>query len=154
MTRAGRLLALLAGSLLVAGCGMIPSPLPSGAALAAELRAAEERWAAKALDDYQLTMQYYCLCPFREPVRVTVEDGRVTSVTTLDGKPADPADVGWYPLRVESAFTTVEDNLAADEIEVRFDPEFGFPAHVSANPDVDMHDEEVNFDVTDFVAGS
>jgi len=145
---------VLAASALVAGCGLIPSPLPSGAALAAALRDAEARWAAKGIDDYQLTMQYSCLCPFQDPVRVTVEDGRVTSVTTLDGRPANPNDVGWYPMRVESAFSTVEDNLGADEIEVRFDPEFGFPAHVSANPDIDMHDEEINFDVTDFVAGS
>ena len=73
-------------------------------------------------------------------------------MTTLDGKPVNPQDVEWYPLLVESAFRTVADNLGADEIEVTFDPAFGFPAHVNANPDDQMFDEEFSFDVTDFVA--
>jgi hypothetical protein len=145
---------LVVASLLVAGCSLIPNPLPSGAALAADLRAAQQRWAAKSVDTYQLTMRYYCLCPFQEAVRVSVEDRRVTAVNLLDGRPADPEDVNWYPLLVESAFRTVEENLGADEIEVTFDPDFGFPSHVSANPDTETYDEEVNFDVTDFVPGT
>ena len=152
MARLGSL--LIGAALLVSACSLIPNPLPSGSALAADLKAAKSRWAERAVDDYQLTMRYYCLCPFQEPVRVTVEDDRVTSVTTLDGKAANASDVEWYPLLIESAFRTVEDNLGADEITVRFDPDFGFPAHVSVNPDDQMYDEEINFDVTDFVAGS
>ena len=150
MARLGSL--LMAGALLVAACGLIPSPLPSGSALAGDLRAAQERWASKAVDSYQLTLQYNCFCPFRDPIRVTVEDGRVTAVTKLGGAAVNPQDVQWYPLLVESAFRAVQDNLGADEIEVTFDPAFGFPAHVNANPDDQTYDEEFSFDVTDFVA--
>ena len=151
---ARRVSPLLAGALLVAGCSLIPNPLPSGAALAAELNAARALWASKAVDDYQLTLQYNCFCPFRDPIRVSVVDGRVTSVTLLDGAAVNPQDVNWYPLLVESAFRTVQENLEADQIEVTFDPAFGFPAHVNANPDDNTFDEEFSFDVTDFVAGS
>ena len=147
-------LLLMAGVLLVSACGLIPSPLSSGSALAADLNAARARWASKAIDDYQLTLQYSCFCPFRDPIRVSVEDGRVTSVTLLDGAAVNPRDVEWYPLLVESAFRTVQENLQADEIEVTFDPVFGFPAHVDANPDDQMFDEEFSFDVTDFAPGT
>jgi hypothetical protein len=144
----------MAGALLVVGCSLIPMPPANGSALAVELQGAQARWAASDIDDYQLTLQYNCFCPFRDPIRVSVVDGRVTSVTRLDGAAVNPRDVEWYPLLVESAFKTVQENLDADEIDVTFDAAFGFPAHVDANPDDQMFDEEFSFDVTDFAPGS
>ena len=61
-------------------------------------------------------------------------------------------EVGWYPLRIEAAFRTVEENLDADEIEVVFDDVLGYPTSLRANPDLDMYDEEVMFDITNFQA--
>jgi hypothetical protein len=136
----------------VAGCAFFPQP--SARTLADDLKDAEARWAEKGPDSYQLTMRDYCLCPFQEPVRATVKDGRVVSITTLDGAPADPSDVSFYPLLVESAFKVVEDNLGAHSINVAFDPDLGFPAQVSVDPDAQTNDDEINFDVSNFVAGS
>ena len=119
----------------------------------ARFRASQSRWAAAAMDDYRFTLAIYCLCPFKEPVEVTVRDGQVTSVTAhgLDA-PAD--DVSWYPLTMELALRAVEEHLDADEITVTFDPALGYPTHVSAKPDLETYDDEVNFDISNFVAGS
>ena len=55
---------LVAASLLIAGCGLIPNPLPSGAARRRRPPdGAQQRWAEKAVDTYQLTMRYYCALP-------------------------------------------------------------------------------------------
>jgi hypothetical protein len=131
-----------------AACSLLPSPDPR-AELTTRLRAAEARWADAAIDDYRFTIRVYCLCPFQEPVDVEVEDGRVASVTT-SGQSADMSQVDWYPLRIETAFRWVEENLEADEIDAAFDPAFGYPTTLRANPDLDMYDEEVMFDITDF----
>ena len=61
-------------------------------------------------------------------------------------------EVGWYPLRIEAALRTVAENLDADEIEVAFDDALGYPKSLRANPDLDMYDEEVMFDITNFLA--
>ena len=57
-------------------------------------------------------------------------------------------------MTIELALRSVEEHLDADEITVTFDPTLGYPTHVSANPDLETYDDEVNFDITNFVAGS
>ena len=144
-----RTLPLLVAMLLVVvgGCAVDPK-----ADVAARLRAAQARWAAAAIDDYRFTLAVYCLCPFQEPVEVTVRDGQVASVTA-HGVDAPAEDVSWYPLTMELALRAVEDQLDAEEISVTFDPTLGYPTHVSANPDLETYDDEVNFDISNFVAG-
>ena len=144
-----RTLPLLVAMLLVVvgGCAVDPK-----ADVAARLRAAQARWAAAAIDDYRFTLAVYCLCPFQEPVEVTVRDGQVASVTA-HGVDAPADDVSWYPLTMELALRAVEDQLDAEEISVTFDPTLGYPTHVSANPDLETYDDEVNFEISNFVAG-
>ena len=145
-----RQLALLVVALLtvLGACAVDPK-----ADVAARLRAAKSHWATAALDDYTFTLAVYCLCPFQEPVDVTVRDRNVVSVTA-NGVDAPADEVGWYPLTVELALRAVEEQLDADEISVTFDPTLGYPTKVSANPDLETHDDEVNFEITNFVAGS
>ena len=110
-----RRLPLLVAALVavVGGCAVDPKDN-----VEARLRAAQSRWAAAALEDYRFTLAVYCLCPFKEPVDVTVRDGQVTSVTA-HGVDAPADDVSWYPLTVDLALRSVEEHLDADEITVK-----------------------------------
>lgn len=145
-----RTLTLLVATLvtIVGGCAVDPQDN-----VEARFRASQSRWAAAAIDDYRFTLAVYCLCPFQEPVDVTVRDRNVVSVTA-NGVDAPADEVGWYPLTVDLALRAVEEQLDADEISVTFDPTLGYPTKVSANPDLETHDDEVNFEITNFVAGS
>jgi hypothetical protein len=137
--------------LLVAGCSLLPTATPSARELLAqELRAAEARWASKDISTYRFTLTYSCFCPWTDPMAVTVVDDQVTSVT-MNGESV--ANAGGLPLLVESAFEQVRSSLDAHEIEAAFDPEFGFPSRVVADPIENAVDEEFSFRITDFVPG-
>jgi hypothetical protein len=148
-----RALPFLAFSLLVlvAGCALLPTATPSARELLAqELRAAETRWAAKDLSSYRFTLTYSCFCPWTDPMTVAVVDDQVVSVT-MNGEGVSNA--GGLPLLVESAFEQVRSSLDAHEIEAAFDPEFGFPSRVVADPVENAVDEEFSFQITDFEPG-
>ena len=137
--------------LLVAGCSLLPSATPSERELLAEeLRAAEGRWAAKDLSTYRFTLTYSCFCPWTDPMAVTVVDDQVTSVT-MNGEAVTNAT--GLPLLIESAFEQVRASLDAHQIEAAFDPEFGFPVRVVADPIENAVDEEFSFQITDFEPG-
>jgi len=144
-----RLLPLLVATQVAVGGGCAVDPQDD---VEARFRAAQSRWAAAAIDDYRFTLAVSCLCPFQKPVEVTVRDRHVTSVTA-DGADAPADDVSWYPLTMELALRSVEEHLDDDEISVTFDPVLGYPTHVSANPDLETYDDEVNFDISNFAAG-
>jgi hypothetical protein len=137
--------------LLVAGCSLLPATTPSARELLAqELRAAEAHWASKDISTYRFTLTYSCFCPWTDPMAVVVVDDQVTSVT-MNGEAV--ANAGGLPLLVESAFEQVRSSLDAHEIEAAFDPEFGFPSRVIADPIENAVDEEFSFRITDFVPG-
>ena len=137
--------------LLVAGCSLLPAATPSARQqLAEELRAAEGRWAAKDLSSYRFTLTYSCFCPWTDPMSVTVVDDQVTSVT-MNGEPVTNA--AGLPLLIESAFEQLRSTLDAHQVEAAFDPEFGFPSRVVADPIENAVDEEFSFLIADFEPG-
>ena len=79
-----------------------------------------------------------------------VVDDRVTSVT-MNGEAVTNAT--GLPLLIESAFEQVRASLDAHQIEAAFDPEFGFPVRVVADPIENAVDEEFAFQITDFEPG-
>ena len=59
-------------------------------------RLGEQRalWEALGLEDYTYSVRRFCLCPFREGVRVTVVDGAVAGAADLvTGEVLEPNEV-------------------------------------------------------------
>lgn len=145
----------LAFSLLMflAGCELLPVTRTPQQQLALDLQAAEARWAGQNLSAYSFTIEMSCFCPFTDPMRVTVRDGEVVSVTR-NGADVPAGQQAGAPITIEAAFRRIHDSLGANAIEVQFHPVFGFPERAVVDPIKDAVDEEFAFDITDFEAAS
>jgi len=143
---------LLLGALtaLLAACSLFPgaSVSPNDAAVRA-LAAHQATWQAKNVDDYTLTVQRQCFCPFTEPVVVTVMDGVVTGAT-VDGQPAKPQDVQGIPKTVPELFAVVTANADAAKMTVEWNEAFGFPTSIQVDSIENAVDDEFGISVTDF----
>lgn len=160
---------LLAGLLLLAGCGAddIPvstgsggtgttgsstvvttvplDPIPGGAEGLDEARA---RWEGSGIDDYETTYRDVCFCPETE-VAVTVRDGAVVDVAyTMDpGMGGEPQG-----LTVEDLFDEIQGAVDEDAVEIRatYDTDTGRPTSYWVDWSEMMADEEHGIDVIEF----
>jgi uncharacterized protein DUF6174 len=94
--------------------------------------AARARWEARTFVDYTFDVRHDCFCSPEEvgPVRITVRQGAITSITLVQtGQAVDPAS--WFT--IEQLFERIplmakEDGV--DDIIVRYDDTLGFPVLV------------------------
>lgn len=135
---------------LLAGCSLIP-----GASLGPreerlqDLAEHQAAWIAKGVDDYSFSVERSCFCPPDGPYDVTVVNGVVTNVTRA-GKPVRPDEARLVPKTVPELFAIVAAQVDAAKLTVGWDPAFGFPASISADPVANMADEEFGIVVTNF----
>lgn len=109
-----------------------------------ELAAAEDRWAASRVSNYDLEVRLTCLCPpdVAGPFDVTVSDGEIVDIS-YEGEQIEPT--GGTPtmaFTVEGLFGIVQDNLAADALTVTYDDELGYPTRIDIDEDSDVVDDE------------
>ena len=106
-------------------------------------------------DDYVYTLNVGCFCLATGPLRITVRDGEVSDVETLD---AWRRDDPWYDDAVEDRSMTLVELEAlvrrarrtADDVEVEYDPTYGFPVSVSIDWYRDAVDDEIGYTVSDY----
>ena len=160
---------LLAGVLLLAGCGADdipvatgpggtgttgsstvattypPDPIPGGAE---GLDEAHERWARTGIDDYEMTYRDVCFCPETE-LAVTVRDGAVDDVRyTVDPGMGRPPE----GLTVDDLFDELQRAVDDDAVEIRatYDTDTGRPTRYWVDLSEMMADEEHGIDVVEF----
>ena len=132
---------VLAVAVLAGACG--GSAVSSSQTRA--LEAAEERWGAAGISDYNLVVEYRCFC-IRErngPFEVTVKDGEVAEVR-FDGTVIEPQP-GITPVEaftVEGLFGEIRSSLDANEITVSYH-ERGNPTLIDIDQDLDFIDDEL-----------
>lgn len=106
---------------------------PFGPDEALVLAAARAQWGQRAFADYTFDARHDCsFCRPEEvgPVRITVQQGVITSITLLEtGEAAEPAS--WFT--IEQLFERIpiwakEDGV--DDVTVEYDATLGFPASV------------------------
>ena len=117
-----------------------------------ELEDAREKWEEQGIDSYTLTVREICFCPIElgGPFHVTVVRGQVTSVVYGGPGEAVTPDAR-IPLTVEELFDTVEDAMReADEVEVDYDPTYGFPASIRIDRIRLAVDDELYYEAKDF----
>lgn len=110
------------------------SPLSTDEARA--LAAARARWAARGFDDYRFEHYVECFCPreITQWLRVDVVGGQVTQVVTVDSTGTIPFPYWSSVSTVEQLFESIRSADESDYLEdviVEFDPQLGFPVHVS-----------------------
>lgn len=135
----------------LAGCDEAPFD-PERDRLAENLR----RWRSAEVTSYSYVYRASCFCPpdLLGPFEVTVEDGEVVSVVSVEtGEPAEP--VGRIDeLTVEGLFAfligALEDEPAA--FEATYDPALGHPRSAFVDFDARVADEEFGFEARDLSA--
>jgi hypothetical protein len=139
----GLCLALVA---VLAACTKTP---PASAGADDPHRAA---WNAAGLTNYSWKVNLQCFCP-KIRYTVTVVDGKPTDVI-LDGEPTDIGSkrLEGLPLTVNDLFERIDEAHAKDavEVDVTYDPDLGYPAHLYVDISRNAADEEIDYTVTSF----
>jgi len=104
--------------------------------------------------DYAFTLRVGCFCPYTGPLRITVHDNEVVDVRQLGPVLGGPVSQDWLD---EQAMTLEElDALVdrarreADDVDVTYDPTYGFPTDVYIDWIKDAVDDEIGYTVTDY----
>jgi hypothetical protein len=138
--------------LLVLFAGSCSDSNPNSDTLAA-VDEARSLWRESGINSYRFTIKWSCFCPPTHSV-IEVIDGAVISVAALN---AD-ANVGSLETTIDDLFrevTSAARGFGDDgpgRVTAVFDPAFGFPVSVSADPILDATDDEFGWEITGFVA--
>ena len=127
---------------VVAGCSDSLSPGKT------ELDANRQKWEAQQFARYDFTLEMFCFCAIRGPIRVSVANGAVVSaVEVATGNRVEPT---WVP-SIESLFDFVERGIAdhALVLEVTYDPVMGYPRKIVYDRARNIADEEVTYQAAD-----
>jgi hypothetical protein len=121
------------------------------AELRAEITAQREKWAARRIVDYQLTLSRLCFC--------APEGAGLVVLSVLDDQPVewlyflsgDPVAAEWQPVfpTVQGLFDFLDDAIdrGAEDIEVAFDPDLGLPTSIRVDYRLAAADEEIGYEV-------
>ena len=108
-----------------------------------ELSSAWQRWQAKDLDDYVITVRLSCFCVPTDAVRTVIRNDRTIRVT--QGERRLSASRGWS---MDELFTMIrEAHAEADRVEVDFTRR-GVPKSITIDPDERAADEESYYSVS------
>jgi hypothetical protein len=119
-----------------------------------DLAAARSQWIADAPAAYDFTYFRSCFCPDGFPARVYVDAGVVTLVVDLQSSDPLPADRNDDFPTVDQLFNELEELIRLEpfQLEVRYDPELGYPSYVGVDIEERVVDEEFSYTVDDLVA--
>jgi hypothetical protein len=138
---------VLAVALAVAAAGCSS---PFGPDEARALAAARAQWGQRAFADYTFDVRHGCFCPPEQvgPVRITVRQGAIVSVTLLKtGEALEPAS--WFT--IEQLFERIPDwakQDGVDDVTVEYDATLGFPASVEVRFEEGILDAGDNYTVS------
>jgi hypothetical protein len=134
----------------LSGCGgpLAPSDVERG------LDDARGRWASQGISSYQFKVSRLCFCApdARRPLLVVVQRGQVSSMTDAETGAAFTGDP-FMPVTVDGLFAAIDDAIErdADQIDVRYDPQLGYPLEIAIDYSQQMADEEVTYFASDLV---
>jgi hypothetical protein len=120
-----------------------------------DLATNREKWNAAGVNHYTFELLVSCFCPFSEimPITVEVKDGQIVSMTDVNGQAVE----GEFAQYIEEAasmdrlFALAEKNAAeADEIQVTYDAQYGFPAAINVDFIKLAVDDEISYYVNNF----
>jgi hypothetical protein len=138
------LIAILILALTLSACGA-----------KSDLAKNRDKWASSGVSHYRFELTISCFCPFAEimPITVEVQDGRIISMMDVNGEAVE-GEFRQYieeAATVEGLFAVAEENIAnADEVEVTYDAQYGFPASIVVDRIKLAVDDEISYYVGAF----
>ena len=138
------LLSLLVLALTLSACGGT-----------SEMQTNRDKWNAAGVNHYTFELTVSCFCPFMEimPITVEVKDGQIVSMMDVNGKAVE----GEFAQYLEEAasmdrlFEVAEKNASeADEIQVTYDAQYGFPTAINIDFIKMAVDDEISYYANNF----
>src|ERR687895_854125 len=125
---------------LTLGVGACSSPFGPGEARI--LATARAQWEQRPFADYTFAARHGCFCPPEHvgPVRITVRQGAIVSVTLLEtGELVDPAH--WFTIeQLYGRIPSWAEHDGVEDVSVDYDPTLGFPSRVQVRYDEGIAD--------------
>jgi hypothetical protein len=108
------------------------------------------QWERQGLSNYAYTLNVACFCPYLGPVRVDVRADSVYRAMLVDTG-LEIADPDSFNIKtIDGLFEVLERALKeADEVEVDYDAQYGFPTLISIDYYKDAVDDEISYRATD-----
>ena len=122
-----------------------------------ELNENRAKWDSLGVTHYRFELTIGCFCSFRDvmPVTVEVKDGQIVSLTDVNGQPLTEEFRATFEkaATVDGLFAVAEENLSnADQVEVTYDAQYGFPASIVVDQIKMAVDDEIAYYVGAFKA--
>ncbi len=123
----------------------------------ADLRLAQTRWSRSAVHDYSVVVQYVCflraqnICPYTQPVHLTVRAGKVLS--RVDAKTEQPVPQAGSRIRdIQGLLDLVREAMDrhAYRIAVSYDTTYGYPKLIDIDYLGNAIDDELHVKVSSF----
>jgi Family of unknown function (DUF6174) len=121
-----------------------------------EIEQNHEKWQEAGISHYRYHLSISCFCVFTQdmPLILEVRDGKVVSMEYQNGKEIDPSLTELFEkyATIDSVFAELEAGLngAADEVIVKYDPTYGFPAEVTIDVEKQATDDELYLTLSNF----
>ena len=121
-----------------------------------EIEQNHEKWQEAGISHYRYHLSISCFCVFTQdmPLILEVRDGKVVSMEYQNGKEIDPSLTELFEkyATIDRVFAELEAGLngAADEVIVKYDPTYGFPAEVTIDVKKQATDDELYLTLSNF----
>lgn len=156
-----RRLALLAVLFVsLAGCGERVPTVTTEVSPARDLEVAEEAWRNSGISSYEYNLMRSCFCDYPGPFHVTVRNGSVESVSTIECPNGEDVHLicetpsRRYPTSdgytAGGLFYLIRDRIDDGRFAAAYDPVTGFPMSFYSDGEPGVIDDEYGFKVTKF----
>jgi hypothetical protein len=138
-------------ALVLAACS-----LGNGAGGQSEIEQNKEKWQDQGISHYRYHLFVGCFCVFRGdmPLIIEVQDGKAVSMEYQSGNEIDAPNREIFKKyeTIDLIFAELEAGLngAADQVTVKYDPTYGFPAESSIDAVKEAVDDELYLTVSNF----
>lgn len=112
---------------------------------------AREIWKQSKLTSYAYTLEQQCYCPLPPKSRVYIVEDNVFAVKDL-------STTRWLKetkhfKTINQLFYLIDKNISdePDSLQIVLDKKLGYPTTVNINPRYRMGDDEINFQISDFM---
>jgi hypothetical protein len=121
-----------------------------------EIEQNHEKWQEAGISHYRYHLSISCFCVFTQdmPLILEVQDGKVVSMKYQNGKEIAPSLTALFEkyATIDRVFAELDAGLkgAADEVMVKYDPTYGFPAEVTIDVEKQATDDELYLTLSNF----
>jgi hypothetical protein len=121
----------------------------------AELTRDLQKWQISNITHYRFDLSVACFCAFsqRMPLAIEVQNGKVTSMKYNDGTPVIDQEQKMFEQygTIDALFNFTRESIAkADEIQVQYDPKYGYPSSVKIDFIKNAVDDELGLTIQSF----